>query len=223
VRGLNRVGHTIARVVILIVLLGLLLACGDSDTGSLLYNIPDKEPNMVTPLGYDAYIPVMYALYTRGNIFFGAPIVRAIVTDWLDIRIEDTILAHPDIKNARSIAKAKVYILYNHYMFPCGSSSGMCYGRTDMIKYIEGVIYARWRGDEYPAFQTNPDLIKTKEYFYNLTGVKGWLTEGGNYYASDLYPDGMGLLVIKHELEHCFYGPSYGHSNENVFKERSID
>ncbi len=207
-------------VMIAFIVLLFLSGCGDSSNDLFSPNISNNAQTMTTPGGYKCSMPRMYALYSRDWIIFDEKHIYDIVMNWLDIRIETTLLAHPDKVKGRDIAKSKLYILHNHYMFQCESDTGMCYGRTDMMTYIEGVIYARWKGNEYPDFQTNPDLIKTKEYFYQLTGVKGWLTQGSNYYASDLYPDGMGLLVIQHELEHCLYGKNYGHPG---FKSQSIN
>jgi len=196
---------------IIFLALVLLSGCGDEGTLNISPRISDNAPIYKTPGGFKCTMPRMYALYSREWIIFDETHIRDVVMNWLDIRIETTLLDYPNKVRGRDIAESKLYILHNHYMFPCESSSGMCYGRNNMISYIEGAIYARWQGNEYPAFQTNPDLLKTKEYFYQLTGVKGWLTQGSNYYASDLYSDGMGLLVIQHELEHCLYGSRYGH------------
>lgn len=188
----------------------LLSGCGESSSGGkIIVPKPEQYQLMTTPGGYMVQMPRMTSLVSRDWIIMNEQHIYDVVMNWLDIRIEDTIAAHPDKLNARKIAEGKLYILHDDYMFPCASSSGMCYGRTDMKSYVEGVIYARWHGNEYPTFQTT--YIRTKEDMYKWTGIQGWLTQGANYYASDLYPDGMGLLVIKHELEHCFYGEKYGH------------
>jgi len=215
-----RAGAISAGIAVIVLIIWLLSGCGDEGTLNISPRISDNAPIYKTHGGYKCTMPRMYALYSREWIIFDEAHIRDVVMNWLDIRIEETLLDYPNKTRGRDIAESKLYILHNNYMFPCEGGSGMCYGRTNMISYIEGVIYARWQGNEYPDFQTNPDLIKTKEYFYQLTGVKGWLTQGSNYYASDLYPDGMGLLVIQHELEHCLYGKNYGHTG---FKGQMIN
>ena len=194
----------------------LLSGCGDEGNLNISPRISDNATIYKTPGGYRCTMPRMYVLYSREWIIFDESHIRDVVMNWLDIRIEETLLDYPDKVRGRDIAESKLYILYNNYMFPCKGGSGMCYG-------IEGAIYARWQGNEYPDFQTNPDLVKTKEYFYQLTGVKGWLTQGSNYYASDLYADGMGLLVIQHELEHCLYGSKYGHQTIGEVKLTEVE
>lgn len=206
-----RAGAIAAGIAIFFLILWLLYGCGDEGNLNIFPNISPNSQTMTTPGGYKCQMPRIYALYSRDWIIFDEKHIRDVVMNWLDIRIETTLLDHPDKVKGRDIAESKLYILHNNYMFPCEADTGMCYGRTNMLSYIEGVIYARWSGNSYPDFQTNPDLVKTKEYFYQLTGVKGWITQGSNYYASDIYPDGMGLLVIQHELEHCLYGSHYGH------------
>lgn len=207
-------------IVILSWVIWLSSGCGDSSDKPIYFHIPANSKSMTTQEGYKCQMPRMYSLWGRDWVIFNETHIYDVVMNWLDIRIETTILAHPDKVKGRDIAKSIHYILFDDYMFPCDSDTGMCYGRTDAKSFIQGVIYARWKGNEYPDFQTNPDLVRTKEQIYYWTRVKGWLTQGSNYYASDMYPDGMGLLVIPHELEHCFYGEKYGHKG---IKSQSIN
>lgn len=103
--------------------------------------------------------------------------------NWLDIRITNWIINNP---NYRNLAYSYRYKLYDDYRIktsysPTGYAAGLHWGD---LRLIEACVFSRITSDFYP---------------YGMPHIR-W---NGTNWSYGFLPDGIGLEVVAHELDHA--------------------
>jgi len=188
-----------------LLLMLLLSGCGGESSPP---ESPLNTELIITPSGYQAKIPPIAPLYSQTWIIFDEELGKEFVAYSLDQKIGDCLQLYNNEGGLLEKARGITYEIFNDYAFPCSVSyTGLCAGWSNKTNLIKATLYAKWGGDEYPVFQTHPGLMRSKQQMYEWSGIEGWITQGYNWYASDLWTynnDWIGLEVVCHELEHCW-------------------
>ncbi len=190
------------------VLMFLLFGCGDGKVSSSLSPLLAEE--YTTPTGFKMVVGPVAPVYSQTWIIFDEKLAKEFVGRSLDQQISDCLSLYNNDVGLMEKARSIIYEVFNDYAFPCESYTGLCAGWTNKVNLIKSTLYGGVKNEVYPTFQTNPALVRTKEQMSALSGGVGiWITQGSNYYASDLWPYSwdykwIGERVICHELQHCW-------------------
>lgn len=196
----------------LFVVVVMLSGCGEG-RGSFPWGplSPPGAKIQTTPAGFKMAIGQVSPVYSQTWIIFDEQVGEEFFAYSLDQKISDCMAIYNNQKGLLEKARGITYEVFNDYAFSCPESdTGLCAGWTNKKDLIKATFYAKRRENEYPVFQTHPALIRTKEQMYTWSGgIKGWLTLGSNYYASDLWAynwdyEWIGAEVVCHELQHCW-------------------
>jgi len=195
--------YIIIVALIFAVVVFLLVKKAKTDTKVTLYK---------TPKGYKVNIPKkIVPLYGRSFVIQDQKEAVKLILFWVDMRISECIAKYDEVEREklRNQVLKCTFEIVNDFVIPCNlSTNGLCAGFTKGNTYIYTPVYCKWGGLDFPTFQTNTKLIKSKEDMAKLAKNDIWLTNGLNYYASDLEVRGeleIGVPVICHELEHVWY------------------
>jgi len=126
----------------------------------------------VTPAGYRIIIPLLHE------------VDKAIVKEWLDQRISHWIESNP---GHSQVPQSLYYIIVDHWYFDTSASpTGYANGESWQGSYIKACIYQKGLSQEYPI------NAPVHTVFLGADGL----------WRFGYLPDGTGLAVIPHELDH---------------------